>query len=54
MHPLIFLHGYVYVRELLRLRRAPAGNGLTLLAMGSVVLLWSVIAIEVVQFALSW
>lgn len=53
MHPFLLLHGQAYVRELVRLRRAPPGNGMTLLALGSVVLLWTTIVIEVGQIVLS-
>ena len=51
--PFLFLHGFAYVRELVRLRRAPAGNGMTLLVLGFMTLFWGGVAVTVVQFVLS-
>jgi hypothetical protein len=53
MHPFLFFHGQAYVRELLRLRRAPPGNAATLLSLATAVTLWGAILVELLQLVLS-
>ncbi|HEX6883081.1 MAG TPA: hypothetical protein VF530_06845 [Planctomycetota bacterium] len=47
MHPFLFVHGLAYLRELLRLRRAPPGNAMTLLSLGLAAAFWIVVVFEV-------
>lgn len=49
LHPYVFSYGVAYVRGLLRTTRVPAGNGLTLFALGVVVLLWGALLVGAVQ-----
>src|SRR5262245_31120281 len=49
MHPFLFLYGWRYLAALPHVQRAPKGHGLTLLALGSVTVFWSLIVIGLLR-----
>jgi len=53
MHPLVFGHGATYLRWIVRAGRAPAGNGVTLFALGAVSAFWLLLLTALVWAAVS-